>query len=886
MALSPALPLPRATYRVQLHRDFTFDDAAAIVGYLANLGISHLYCSPCLQAGKGSTHGYDVVSHSAINEELGGAAGHERLSRALAEQRLGRVVDIVPNHMSIAGPENIWWHDVLENGPASQYASYFDVDWQPPDARLRNTILLPVLADHYGRVLEAGEFSLRRDAGSMSLHYGDHRFPLSPRSVETVLHRAAERCPEDRLAFLADSFARLPHAAATDRRSARLRRRDKEVLREMLEQLCREQPPVAEAIDVALREIAADHEALHALLERQNYRLAYWRTAGQDLDYRRFFDVSSLASLRVEDEQVFQDTHALVLGWVRAGLVDGLRVDHPDGLMDPKAYFDRLRQEAPRAWITAEKILQVDEALPADWPVAGTTGYDFLNLVNGLFVDPAGEESLTAFYGEFTGEPTDFAAVMHDKKQLVLRQLFAAEVNRLANLLAQICEADRRHRDYPRRDLVLAIREVLSCMSVYRTYVQAASGETSVADERRIDEAIEAAKAHQPDVDAGLFDFLRAILLLRVGGDGAAEFVARFQQTSGPVMAKGVEDTAFYCFNRLVSLNEVGGDPARFAVSTDQFHKACQRALADWPAAMLASTTHDTKRNEDVRARINLLSEIPALWREVVLDWSRHNAPQRRGDWPDRNMEQLLYQTLVGAWPIDAERLNAYALKAAREAKQHTTWMSPAADYEDALQSFVSGILADPEFLRRLESFVQPLIAPGRVNALAQTLLKLTAPGVPDVFQGTEIWNLSLVDPDNRRPVDYASRRSLLAELETLTPEQIVARGDEGLTKLWTIRQTLHLRARCPDLFSPEASYEPLAAVGSRCIHVVAFARAGRAISVVPRWPLKLSGEWQDTTLGLPPGNWRDEFTGRSLSGSAEVSSLLAEFPIALLFLK
>jgi (1->4)-alpha-D-glucan 1-alpha-D-glucosylmutase len=873
----------RATYRVQLHAGFGFADAAAIADYLADLGISHLYCSPYLQAAPGSTHGYDVVNPHQVNKELGGPEAHAQLCATLKEIGLGQVLDIVPNHMAIAGRENPWWWDVLENGPSSRYAGYFDLEWDPPEAKLRNTVLLPVLGDHYGRVLEAGELRLEREEGSFVIHYHDQVFPVSPRSLNDLLATAAERCQSDDLSCIADGLGQLPMSTATDWVAVRRRHRNKEVLRRQLARLCREQPKLAAALDQVVSEVNSDPDQLDVLLERQNYRLAFWRTAAQDLGYRRFFDINTLVGLRAEDETVFAETHALILDWLRKGVLDGLRVDHPDGLLDPQEYFQRLYEACPRAWILAEKILEPGEPLPNSWPIAGTTGYDFIYRLTNLFVDPAGEGPLTKFYAEFTDEPTDFAIVVREKKGMAMRDLLGSDVNRLTALFGQICERHRRHRDYTRHELHHVLREVISSLPVYRTYVRAKVGQVSEDDIRIITEAVESAKKTRPDLDTALFDFFRDILLLRVRGELETELVMRFQQLTGPVMAKGVEDTAFYCFNRLVALNEVGGDPGRFGFSPDDFHNACAETQAEWPRSMLASSTHDTKRSEDVRARLYLLSEIPDRWREAVQRWTNLNKRYHRDGLPDRNAEYLLYQMLVGAWPIATERMIAYMEKASRETKVHTSWANANPDYDAALRQFIEGILKDQEFKADLETFVKPLIELGRVNSLAQTLIKVTAPGVPDFYQGTELWDLSLVDPDNRRPVDYALRRRLLSELDGMTTEEMWSRIDEGLPKLWLIRQTLKLR-RSRKLLEPESSYRPLVARGEKSDHVLAFARGERAITVVPRLVIKLGGTWADTVLELPEGRWHNAFTNETLNGAEiAVARLLHRFPVALL---
>jgi (1->4)-alpha-D-glucan 1-alpha-D-glucosylmutase len=899
--------IPGATYRVQLRPGFGFAEAAAIAGYLADLGVSHLYSSPYLQAAPGSTHGYDVIDHSRVNEELGGAAGHARLGEALNAHGLGQVLDVVPNHMAIdpEGSEarNSWWWDVLENGPASRWARTFDVDWDPPQSRLRNTVLLPILGDHYGRILEDGELRLVRCGGKFEIHYHEHRMPVAPRSLDLLLGAAAERCGSPDLAFIADACGALPLATATDRASSLRRHRDKEVLAGQLARLAGERPEVASAVDAVVAEINADPDLLHDLLERQNYRPAFWRTAGRELDYRRFFDVHTLVGLRTEDERVFAETHALILDLLRSGTLDGLRIDHPDGLRDPKQYFERLRAATPEAWIVAEKILEPGEPLCADWPVDGTTGYDFLNLVGGLFVDPAGEGPLSALCAELTGQSLDWPALVYEKKCFVLRELLASDVNRLAEVFLQVCERHRRFRDFTRFELREALAEAAACFPVYRTYVQPAAGTVSATDARFIEEAVDTARGRRPDLSGDLFDFFRDLLLLRVRGiEGGPEeeLVMRFQQLTGPVMAKGVEDTAFYNFHRLVSLNEVGGDPGRFGVAPEDFHRACAAAQERWPRTMTATSTHDTKRSEDVRLRLHLLSEIPERWGEAVRRWREHNAqflggnrtdrsdptdPSDRFEHPDRNTEYLLYQTLVGAWPLETERAVAYMEKAAREAKAFTSWTRVDADWEEALRGFIERVTGDEEFLADLAAFVAPLVEPGRISSLAQTLIRCTAPGVPDTYQGSEIWDLSLVDPDNRRPVDYALRRRLLDDLGAgMTPEEILARMDEGLPKLWVLQRALTLRRRLPAAFGPEGEYQPLQAEGERAGHAVAFVRGGAVVTVAPRLVLTLGGAWGDTALDLPAGRWRNELSGETVEGGAvRLAALLARFPVALL---
>jgi (1->4)-alpha-D-glucan 1-alpha-D-glucosylmutase len=890
-----------ATYRVQLRAEFGFAAAAAVVPYLAALGVSHLYCSPYLQAAAGSAHGYDVVDPTRVNQELGGEEGRQHLVAALAAGGLGQLLDIVPNHMAIADRGNRWWWDVLENGQASRYAGYFDVDWDSPEARLRDTVLLPILGDHYGRVLEAGELRLVWRGAAFEVHYHEHRMPVAPRSLDGLLAAAAAHCGSADLAFIADAYGRLPEATATDRVSVARRHRDKEVLGGQLGRLAAERAEVAAAIDAEVAATNADPDRLDALLQNQNYRPACWRMAGRELDYRRFFDVPTLVGLHAEDERVFAETHALPLAWLARGELDGLRVDHPDGLYDPGQYFDRLRRAAPAAWILAEKILQPGETLPEDWPIDGTTGYDFLNLAGGLLVDPAGEGPLLALCAQVTGGDESWPALAIAKKLQAMDQMLAADVNRLAELFVAVCERHRRHRDHTRHDLRETIREVAACMAVYRTYARAATGEVREADQRTIAAAVEAARRRRPDLPADLLDFFRGVLAIEPRGKVEGELAMRFQQLSAPVMAKGVEDTAFYNFHRLSSLCEVGGDPSRFGVSPEEFHRACAATQARWPRTLLASSTHDTKRGEDVRARLALLSEVPDRWRAAVSRWfalgSRHRRP---GPVPDAGTEYLFYQTLVGAWPLTVERATAFMEKAVREAKAHTSWTQPQAAYEEGVRAFVAGALADAELGAEVEAFVGPLQVPGWVNSLSQTLLKLTAPGIPDFYQGSELWNLSLVDPDNRREIDYDARRRLLAELEQMDGEcaggpggpasgaidtaAMLARLPEGLPKLWLIRQALGLRRRRPAAFGSQGAYRPIVARGSRAQHAVALERGGEVVAVAPRLVLGLGDDWADTTLPLPAGGWHNVLTGEQLAGGDRpLAELLARFPVALL---
>jgi (1->4)-alpha-D-glucan 1-alpha-D-glucosylmutase len=879
------LPEPRATYRIQLQPQFGFAAAEQIVPYLAELGISHLYTSPVLQAVSGSTHGYDVVDPTRVNTDLGGSEAYADLCKRLQSNHLGQLIDLVPNHMAIAGRQNPWWWDVLENGPASRFATYFDVDWETSDERWPNKILLPVLGDHYGRVLEAGQFRLSYADGSFILHYFDHMFPIDPSSLPELLARAATNSETELLAFLAESHKRLPRPIVKAREAVERRHRDKAVLIDLLDRLYREEPQSAAALEAEIDKLNRDPDALDALIQQQNYRPAFWRTASSDLGYRRFFDINSLVGMRVEDPEVFAATHALPVAWAQQGRVQGMRVDHPDGLRDPAGYLQRLRDSCPEAWIVVEKILAPEEKLRADWNIAGTTGYDFLNLVEGLFIDPDGQAALTEFYTRFAEAETDFAALVRACKRQILVELLDSDLGRLASLFVAICEQHRRHRDYTRHDLRQALLETAACFPVYRSYVRAESGQVTSEDERVIEQAISAAIMERRDSDPELFHFLRNILLLRVNGPLENELAMRFQQLTAPAEAKGVEDTAFYRFHRLIALNEVGGTPDRFGVSVRQFHQACELNQREFPQTLLASSTHDSKRSGDVRSRLALLSEIPVRWGRTVRAWSEQNEQYRSADIPDRNVEYLFYQTLIGAWPISAERAAAYLEKAIREAKQQTSWTNINADYEEGIQRFVQATLADTGFCAAIADFVAELLLPGRINSLAKTLLKLTAPGVPDIYQGTELWDLSLVDPDNRRAVDFSLRHRLLQELPELTPEQLLARIDEGLPKLWLIRQALHLRADWPQLFNQQSDYCPVFASGEKADYLLAFLRAGRVLTLVPRLILGRGEHWSDTRIKLPPGNWRNILTGDDYSaGDVRLDHLLTRFPVALLF--
>ena len=792
----PPAPVPFATYRLQFHKGFTLRQAAELVSYLSDLGVSHVYASPLLTAIPGSSHGYDTCDPTRINPEIGTEEDLAALVSKLRGAGMGLVLDIVPNHMGVGGRENPWWWDVLKNGRESRFARFFDIDWESPDPALRGKVLAPVLADELQEVLTKGELHIEDDNGEPILRYFEHEFPIASNSLP-----------------------------AADLESP---------------------------------------EGLRAVLDRQHYRLVHWRRGDRELNYRRFFTITSLAGLRAEDPEVFRATHDLLLAWHARGWIDGFRVDHPDGLRDPEEYLVRLDHSAPHAWIIVEKILTGDERLPAAWPVAGTTGYDFLNHANRLLVSPEGEQAMSAVFAGFTGQTQDFAATAREAKREVLQNSLAAEVSQLARCLIPL--VDQTH-DALRKALV----EIIACLPVYRTYLKPGGIDD---DDRQVIEEAAALAMQTSGIALEAIERIRRVLLTE-----PSEFTARFQQLTGPAMAKGVEDCAFYRYNRLVALNEVGGDPARFGETLETFHHHCIEMLTHWPDTMLASSTHDTKRGEDVRARLCLLSEMPGRWAAAVREWSAMND----SPWPDRNAEYLFYQTLVGAWPLGPDRAQAYMEKAAREAGQGTAWTDIDIDYEEALRGRVTACLSNDRLMAAVGEFVGPLLDPGRINSLAVTLLKLTVPGVPDFYQGSELWDLSLVDPDNRRPVDFALRRSLLDEIGGLSPESIWARREDGLPKLWTIRQALAVRRTRRESFR-RAIYQQIPASGSKAAHCVAFLRGDDVVAIVPRLVWQLGGKWADTRLDLPAGEWHDELSGETVSGGRQpLASLLRRFPVALL---
>ena len=813
------MQIPRAAYRLQFNEHFRLTDALALVPYFHELGISHIYASPLFKAAPHSSHGYDVCDFNQLNPEIGTETDLKKLAEGLHKKKMGIILDIVPNHMGVASPENLWWWDVLKNGRTSRFAHHFDIDWNSKDKDLRGKVLLPVLDQEYENVLEEKKLQVEQQNGDFALRYFDNQFPLAGKSIPA---------------------------------------------------------------DFSVEAVNSNPSMLDHLIKHQHYLLEFHGRGDARLNYRRFFSISTLAAVRVEDDVIFNNTHSLIRKWLEEGLIDGLRVDHPDGLRDPEAYLHRLRALAPEAWIVVEKILESKESLPASWPVAGTTGYDFLNKLNGLFINGGEEGFFTDFYFQFTGQPTDYAALVREKRRLVLKTLFATEMTRLTGLLANTTKRRAIGKNYSLADLEAALIEIIVFFPVYRSYISEDSGGAmSAADLAAIKSATHMACDTHNNLSPIIFAFIQGLFFKPKRSEATRQFIARFQQLTGPVMAKGVEDTAFYCFNRFTPLNEVGGDPGNFGVSLEAFHDFLKLQQRDWPNSQLTTSTHDTKRSEDTRARLNVISEIPELWMQAVRRWSVMNMCHRQNDFPDRNAEYLFYQALVGTWPLTVDRVQRYMEKAAHESKLFTNWTNRNMVYEKALQNFISEVLHDPEFTTDVEHFTDAIANSGYINSLSQTLIKLTAPGVPDIYQGCELWDFSLVDPDNRRPVDFKLRQNLLEEAKLLDAEKTWRRRSEGLPKLWLILKTLKLRERLPEFSIFD--YEPLFAEGAHAEKVIAFLRGNHVLTIVPRFSLKLNNDWQNTTLELPPGNWRNEFTGEPQAGRIRIESIFEKFPVALL---
>ena len=829
---------PVATYRIQLNKTFDLNRAAETVPYLKTLGISHVYVSPCLKAVSGSTHGYDVTDFTRVNPELGGEAAFDRFCRVLDENGMGQMMDIVPNHMAAHVSENALWRDVLTHGPDSRCAQFFDIRWQSKDDGVQGKIVLPILGDHYDTCLISGDLVLAHRAGEVVLTYFDRNLPLS-KKADAIIRQQLENDDPSGLAFL-------------------------------------------------LEKINASPDRLHHILERCHYRLAYWKTAWSDINYRRFFDINELVGLCMDNPAVFEAVHRLVLKWYGQGQVEGFRVDHPDGLKDPETYFTMLTGHAPDAWVVVEKILETGEKLPDTWPVAGTTGYDFLNMVNGLFVDPAGKAPLTALYRDLTGAGTEYDDVVREKKHRILKQSFSGEIRQLVDLLKRIRFRHRPFRDVVEPDLQEALMETIACFPVYRTYVrpedQNPGKSNNVQDIQWIRHALNHARTSLPRLDDRVWDFLEACLKGDLAGTAESEFAVRFQQLTGPVMAKGVEDTAFYCFNRLLSLNEVGGNSDLFGTTVGAFHRHCRYIRDHYPMTLSATSTHDTKRGEDARMRINLLSEIPDTWTTVVKRWEKMTAPYHSWGLPDDKTRYFFFQTLTGVWPMAEQRLTDYMLKAVKEAKEHTSWTDPDETYERILEDFIHKCLSNGDFIKDVDELVSKLKQPAQISSLSQTLIKCTAPGIPDIYQGCELWCRHLVDPDNRRPVDFEMRQNLLSALSDTALPFSPDDWEAGLPKLYVIRSALAVRRNYAASFGKDSRYRPIAAKGLKSDHAVAFERGESAITLVPRLLMGLNDDWADTTVLLPRKNWLNVFTQEVVAGGeTRPASLLSKFPVALL---
>jgi (1->4)-alpha-D-glucan 1-alpha-D-glucosylmutase len=852
-----------ATYRLQLHAGFPLPKAQDVLPYLADLGVSHVYLSPCLQAVPGSQHGYDVVDPSKISEDLGGEAAWSSFVAAARELGLRILLDIVPNHMS-ASQHNPWWDDVLKNGPFSRFADFFDI--RIP-SREPFCVHLCSLAQPYGAALQAGEISIVLIGQELRVKHYENSWPLGPASWAELLPRGGDCFSElERLRAIGtpteeEQAAYRGHA---DEASSRLAKAAKS-------------GRLQEAVDRA----QGDKERLDAILRRQFYLLHGWRLSGELTNYRRFFDIDTLVGMRTERSAVAAALHARIETMIARGEIDGVRVDHPDGLREPMRYFERLRRLLPEGRIYVEKILENDERLKEDWVIDGTVGYDFLAKANRLWMDDQRIDVLTATYADFTGHSVNFGKLVRETKRAILATTFSAAHDEIAASALAIARSDWQTRDLSPHQLHSALRRLITALPVYRTYRTA--GSLDQEDKRVLLEALQSARIGSPEVEAAAFDFLAALFTKPRLNEAEADFIAKWQQLTPAVMAKGVEDTMFYCFDRLVSGNEVGSQASLVGISADKFHEFCHYLSERWPNNMLATSTHDNKRSEDVRARISILSEIPERWSEALHQWSQLNAAAWQNRLPDRHAEYLLYQTLIGAWPIDRDRAWGYMLKACREAKINTSWHEPNSSFEEKIRGFVGGVFDTPDFIASLERFIEPLILPGRINSLAQTLIKMVAPGVPDFYQGTELWDLSLVDPDNRRPVDFAVRAEMMTRVRGLSAADALSDWQSGLPKLWMTERVLRVRRERGEDFSAASKYQPLVAQGSHLGRLLAFRRGENLVAVVPRFTLTLAGEWGDTRLPLPGGAWRNCFTGELIQREVMPADLFAGFPVALL---
>lgn len=940
--------IPGATYRIQLTKDFTFRDALALVDYWSALGITDLYTAPFFKARPGSVHGYDVVDPGVINPEIGTEEDLARLHEALARHDMGLLMDIVPNHMCVATNDNAWWNDVLENGPSSPYARYFDIDWRPPKSELRDKVLLPVLGNQYGKVLEAGELQLGEENGALFVSYYERRFPIGPGTYPVVLDATLARmragAPGEKQAIselerLNALAWGLPLRSDLDADRVQLRQREKEALKAGLRALLNGSPAARAAFDATLRLFNGtkgqprSFDKLEDLLSAQAYRLSFWRVAAEQINYRRFFEINDLAAIRIEDPSVMEAVHAKCFELVGRGWVTGLRVDHVDGLREPRRYLDELAARTQGLYVVVEKILAADERLPLVWATEGTTGYEFLNVLNGVYVCKPGERPLRALYDGLRTVGGSFEDVVYQSKRLILQAAMSSELSVLARRLDRLSEQHRWSRDFTAGTLQQVLAETIACFPVYRTYVAVGDVEVSPQDQGHIRTALNRARKRNPAVDASAFDFLGEVLLMR-DPDGLSDaeraerrdFVLRFQQLTGPVMAKGLEDTTFYRYFPLLSLNEVGGGPDRFGLTLAEFHRLMEERSRERPGALSGTSTHDTKRGEDGRARLDVLTEIPDAWTEAVTSWRELAArlkPKVDGEAaPDPDDEYYIFQTLVAALPpgeLDGEALSTFATrvqgaveKAIREAKRNTSWVNPDSAYEEATRTFVSKLLdAGGPFLPALSAFVQRIGRPALLGSLSQLVVKATAPGVPDFFQGTELWDLSMVDPDNRRAVDFATRRRALDEVRGAeAPAQRAAllrrlweTAEDGRIKLFLTHHLLTLRRAERELLA-RGAYLPLAAEGGRHDHVVAFARrwqrrviitlAGRFFAQMGDPAALPTGGWDDTVVRLPPelqvGPLQEVVSGARIEahreGDAQLLSLsraFAALPMAVL---
>ena len=951
--------VPVATYRLQLHREFPFVQATEIVPYLSELGISDCYLSPILMAVPGSQHGYDVTNHTRLNPEIGSPEEFHCLTERLKQHGLGAIADVVPNHMSIGDRSNEWWWDVLENGPSSPFSRYFDIDWNPPKPDLKDKVLLPILGDQYGRVLEDQQITVVTcEAGGFGAFAYDKPLPLAPRTWIRILQPAADEMKsrlgesDQSVLEIESILTALSHLAGPterDEEKVRERWREREVIKKRLSVLNASSEAARGAIEASVRDINGakgvprSFDRLEELLRQQSYRLCYWRVASDEINYRRFFDVNELAAIRVEDPEVFAAVHALLFDLIREGRINGLRVDHPDGLFDPAEYFRRLQDgcraakgAAERTFIVSEKILTGDEELRSDWDIEGTTGYDYLGLLNGLFVDRSRKRAFQRLYEVFTEWRLPLEDLIYDSKKLILQTSLASELNLLATKLDRISEQHRWSRDFTRPSLRHVLRETIACFPIYRTYITGRLTQPDAEDERHIRFAISRAKRRNASTDESVFDFLQYVLLLQdpdgINEDQRSErrmFVMSFQQFTGPVMAKGVEDTAFYRYTALASLNEVGSELKHFGILPADFHAHNIDRVKRWPNSLLATSTHDSKRSEDTRARINVLSEWPAEWYQAIRHWRslnrKHKADVGNGEVPSAADEYFFYENLAGIWPAMVPgvaehsqltaRIKEYMQKALREAKVHTSWINPNRAYEQAVDQFVDRVLdrsSNRGFVESFQLLIARIARAGMWNSLAQTVLKIASPGVPDFYQGTEIWDFSLVDPDNRRPVDYSLRQCILRKIREMeaggvgpTIEKLIQEPDDGGIKLYVIRRGLCFRRSHHELFA-SGSYLPLRGLGYRQNHVVAFARVrGRssAIAVIGRFFMGLGADqrlplgsdvWGDSALllrrELGAGVYRDVFTGRMIEAGTRggkhllrLADVFSHLPVALI---